>query len=64
MLTAFKEAKRALVEAALVTHPHKGVPTALTTYASDEAAGAVLQQQIHGEWLHATGLFQKTAAPC
>ena len=50
-LKAFYEAKKALVEAALLTHPHKSAPTTLTMDASDDAVGAVLQQQIHGEWL-------------
>ena len=40
---AFQEAKVALVEAALLTHPHKWAPVALMTDASDEAVGAVLQ---------------------
>ena len=30
MLKEFYEAKRALAEAALLTHPHKGAPTAFT----------------------------------
>ena len=53
MLKAFNEAKLALVEAALLTHPHKGAPTVLTMDVSDEAVGAVQQQQIHvhGVWL-------------
>ena len=51
MLKAFHEAKVALAKAALLTHPRKGAPTALTTDASDEAVGAVLQQRIHREWL-------------
>ena len=50
MLKGFHEAKVALAEAALLTHPHKGAPTALTMDTSDEAVGAVLQQQIYREW--------------
>ena len=49
MLKAFFGAKEALAEAVLFTHPYKGAPTALTMDASDEAVGAVLLQQIHGE---------------
>ena len=41
-LKAFHEAKVALAEAALLTHPHRGAPTVLTTDASDEAVGAFL----------------------
>ena len=37
--------------AALHTHPCKGAPMALTTDASHEAVGAVLQQWAHEEWL-------------
>ena len=49
MLKAFYEAKLALAEAALLTHPYKGAP--MITDVSNEAVGAVLQQQIHEEWL-------------
>ena len=62
MLTAFNEAKTALAEAALLTHPRKDTPTALVTDASDEAVGAVLQQHIHGEWLP-LAFFSKQMRP-
>ena len=45
----FYEAMRALAEAMLHTHPHMGAPTTLTTDASDEAMGVVLQQRIQRE---------------
>ena len=62
MLRAFQGAKEALADAALLTHPQKGAPTALTTDASDEAVGAVLQQQIHGQWLP-LAFFSKQLRP-
>ena len=62
MLKAFYEAKVALAEAGLLTHPHKGAPKALTMDASDEAVGAVLQQQIHGDWLP-LAFFSKQLCP-
>ena len=49
-------------EAALLTHPHKGAPTALSTDALDEAVGVVLQQQIHREWLP-LAFFSKQLRP-
>ena len=51
MLKAFHETKMVLVEAAMLAHSRKNAPTALTTDASDEAVGAVLQQQLHKAWL-------------
>ena len=47
---AFEEAKNALSQATLLHHPVPGAPIALTTDASDIAIGAVLEQQIHGQW--------------
>ena len=46
----------------LLTHPRKDAPTALTTDASDEAVGAVLQQQIYGAWLP-LAFFSKQLRP-
>ena len=62
VLKAFCGAKEALAEAVLFTHPYKGAPTALTMDSSDEAVGAVLQQQIHGEWLP-LAFFSKQLRP-
>ena len=62
MLKAFHAAKVALAEATLLTHPHKDAPTALTTDASDEAVGAVLQQQVQGAWLP-LAFFSKQLRP-
>ena len=62
MLKAFHEAKVALAEAALLTPPHRGAPTALTTDASDEAVGAVLQQHRQGKWLP-LAFFSKQLRP-
>ena len=48
--TAFNKIKEALATATLVTHPKPFVPTCIMTDASDTAVGAVLQQQIDGDW--------------
>ena len=42
MVEAFKDTKRALAGATLLTHPRHDAPTSLTTDASDYAIGAVL----------------------
>ena len=47
---AFEEAKNALSQATLLHHPVPGARIALTTDASDIAIGAVLEQQVHGQW--------------
>ena len=47
---AFEEAKNALSQATLLHHPVAGARIALTTDASDIAIGAVLEQQVHGQW--------------
>ena len=47
---AFEEAKNALSQATLLHHPVPGARIALTTDASDTAIGAVLEQQVHGQW--------------
>ena len=47
---AFEEAKNALSQATLLHNPVPGAPIALTTDASDIAIGAVLEQQILGQW--------------
>ena len=46
----FEEAKNALSQATLLHHPVPGVHMALTTDASYTAIGAVLEQQVHGQW--------------
>ena len=50
MLKAFREAKEALIKSTLLAHPRKKAPIALTTDASGEVVGAVLQQLVHGVW--------------
>lgn len=49
-LQAFTNAKSALANAALLTHPSPSAPVALTTDASDVAVGAVLEQRVCGVW--------------
>ena len=47
---AFAEAKEALANATLLSHPKLAAPTAIVSDASDTAVGAVLQQYIDGTW--------------
>ena len=49
-LDSFNNIKDKLISACLLVHPALGAPTCLSTDASATAAGAVLQQYIHGEW--------------
>ena len=48
MVEAFRNTKKVLADATLLAHPRQGVPTSLTTDASDYAIGAVLQQSVDG----------------
>ena len=50
MNMAFKKTKEALAGAAMLHHPVRYAPTALTSDASDTAIGAVLEQKIKGRW--------------
>ena len=50
MQAAFKHTKDALASATLLVHPHPSAPTALTTDASNNGIGAVLEQFISGSW--------------
>ena len=47
---AFRQAKEALANAALLVHPKPDADTAITVDASDRAVGAVLEQFIDGAW--------------
>ena len=47
---AFEEAKNALSQATILHYPVPGARIALTTDASDTAIGAVLEQQVNGQW--------------
>ena len=47
---AFNDVKSMLADACMLTHPKPNAPTCLATDASQEAAGAVLQQYDEGEW--------------
>ena len=47
---AFSEAKEALAHATMLGHPVPDAITSIMTDASNHAAGAVLQQQINGQW--------------
>uniref|UniRef100_A0A5S6Q7C4 RT_RNaseH_2 domain-containing protein n=1 Tax=Trichuris muris TaxID=70415 RepID=A0A5S6Q7C4_TRIMR len=50
-IDAFEKVKKALANAALLSHPAEGAPLSLTVDASDNAAGAVLQQKVNGAWV-------------
>lgn len=50
MLQAFAGAKAALANAALLAHPLKAAPFALTTDASDYALGVVFEQWVENAW--------------
>ena len=62
MTQAFHETKRALAEAALLTYPHPNAPISLTTDASDQAVGAVLQQFVDDAWIP-LAFFSKRLRP-
>ena len=62
MLKAFQDAKAALAEATMLTHPHKNAPTALVVDASNQAVGAALQQLVHGAW-QPLAFFSKQLRP-
>jgi len=62
MVHAFQVTKKALAEATLLTHPRHNTPTSLTTDASDEAVGAVLQQFVDGVWVP-LAFFSKRLRP-
>lgn len=47
---AFEGAKSALANAALLAHPVSSAPVSLTTDASDQAVGAVVEQRVAGAW--------------
>ncbi|GFS07272.1 Pol polyprotein [Elysia marginata] len=47
---AFTSCKAALADATMLSHPKPNAPIALTTDASDQAVGAVLEQYVQGVW--------------
>lgn len=47
---AFERCKKGLARTTLLAHPDPEAKLALTTDASDTALGAVIQQQVKGEW--------------
>ena len=47
---AFIAIKKALAEATLLIHPKPNALTSLATDASDSAIGAILQQNVNGQW--------------
>ena len=59
---AFTAIKDALATTTLLSHPKLSAPTCIMSDASDRAVGAVLQQQIDGEW-HPLSYFSKKLRP-
>uniref|UniRef100_A0A5S6Q3K9 RNA-directed DNA polymerase n=1 Tax=Trichuris muris TaxID=70415 RepID=A0A5S6Q3K9_TRIMR len=49
-VSAFLKVKQVLAEAVLLSHPAENAPLSLVVDASDNAAGAVLQQKLEGHW--------------
>ena len=50
MVSAFQRTKEALAEAVMLVHPDPNLTISITTDASDEAMGAILQQEANGGW--------------
>jgi len=50
MSKAFQQSKRELATATMLSHPQVDAEIALTTDASDQAVGAVLEQYTNGSW--------------
>ncbi|GFO09874.1 Pol polyprotein [Plakobranchus ocellatus] len=50
MDNAFTSCKSALAEATMLSHPKPNAQISLTTDASEDAVGAVLEQCVHGVW--------------
>ena len=59
METAFLETKQLLANATLLVHPHPQALTSITSDASDEAVGAVLQQYVKNAWVPLAFFSQK-----
>ncbi|GFR85827.1 Pol polyprotein [Elysia marginata] len=59
---AFTSCKAALADATMLSHPKPNTPIALTTDASDEAVGAVLEQYVQGVW-QPLAFFSKRLRP-
>lgn len=55
---AFIKCKKAIEDAVLLAHPHHSVPLALMCDASNNCAGAVLQQRVNNVW-QPLGYFSK-----
>ena len=49
-ISAFEASKQALASASLLSYPKPDAPTSIMCDASDSAVGAVLQQDIDGQW--------------
>ncbi len=63
MVQAFHETKKALADATLVTYPRRDVAISLTTDASDQAVGAVLQQFVDDAWIPLAFFSQRLRPP-
>ena len=62
MDTAFVTSKTALAEATMLSHPEPGVHISVTTDASGQAVGAVIEQYVRGRW-QPLAFFSKQLRP-
>ena len=61
-LKAFNDIKQAIADASLLTYPQADAPTNIMTDASNNAVGAVLQQEVDNAW-RPIAFFSKTLKP-
>uniref|UniRef100_A0A5S6QZM1 RNA-directed DNA polymerase n=1 Tax=Trichuris muris TaxID=70415 RepID=A0A5S6QZM1_TRIMR len=61
-IKAFDTVKQVLADAVLLSHPAPNAPLSLVVDASDNAAGAVVQQKVDGHW-QALSFFSRRFAP-
>ena len=62
MDTAFVTSKTALAEATMLSHPEPGAHISVTTDASGQAVGAVIEQYVRGRW-QPLAFFSKQLRP-
>ncbi len=63
MAQAFRATKKALADATLLTHPRQVAAISLTTDASDQGVGAVLQQFVDDAWIPLAFFSQRLRPP-
>ena len=62
MCESFTSSKAALADATMLSHPKPGASISLTSHASDQAVGAVLEQYVDGFW-QPLAFFSKQLRP-